>query len=150
MSHCGDTNSCLCYFLDRLTTYNNPYDWKEMCLLCLYSTGVLDIVLNTQANGSTHLSLGLELVYNELFQISAGMRPLSQGVPRVLITLTDGKSNPHFEPYEWAHFLQNQRIEMFSVGMAGSFNYLPELEALASYPIDQHMFQVGYKGDLLS
>jgi len=57
---------------------------------------VIDAI--TFPNGATHMKTGLEQVERQVFTLSDGMRPFADAVPRVLIVLTDGKSNPTFEP----------------------------------------------------
>lgn len=44
----------------------------------------------------THTSLGLKHVREVLFTEANGARPLSLGVPRVLVVLTDGQVPPSF------------------------------------------------------
>ena len=93
-------------------------------------------------NGATHLKFGLLHVADDLFVEERGMRSFTQGVPRVLITLSDGKANPHFEADEWAAHLKATGIRMFSIGMEDDDNYLSQLQVLASHPTDRHMFQL--------
>lgn len=120
-------------------------------------------------NGASHLSLGLKhiLVGNKdhkgMFHPDNGARPLTDNIPRVLIVLSDGKSNPHFEPYEWSDELHANNIEVFSVGMgfrAGKpgtstqdrSDYIKELNDMASEPIDRYRFDItgdGHLGDIL-
>ena len=70
------------------------------------------------------------------------------GVPRILVVLSDGKSNPHFEPYEWAPYVRAHVDRVFAVGTgkslgAGDYdNYHRELDAIASEPLDAHRFDV--------
>eukprot|EP01147_Barroeca_monosierra_P009343 gene9343-1606_t len=91
-------------------------------------------------NGATHTSRGLEQVRDTIFQLQNGMRPFEDSIPRVLVVLTDAKSNPGFEPDEIAKELHDRGIIVYAIGV-GTYFY-PELHALASEPKDQHIFQL--------
>ena len=91
-------------------------------------------------NGASHISTGLEELDNTVFRLTKGMRPYDEGIPRAVITLTDGKSNPGFEPAAAAKALMDKGIEMFSIGVGG---YLKsEVLDMASVPKDRHMFEL--------
>jgi hypothetical protein len=117
------------------------------------------------ANGATHLAMGLKhvLVGNGnandnggggdrgMFDPRNGARA-SHKFPRILIVLTDGKSNPHFEPDQWIEEIRNAGIEVFAVGMGdrdandlsdvARRDYKKELNMMASEPLDYHRFDV--------
>jgi hypothetical protein len=115
-------------------------------------------------NGASHHSLGLKhvLVGNKdhkgMFHPDNGARPLTDNIPRVVIVLSDGKSNPHFEPYAWSDELHKQQYEVFSVGMgftsgkiggvAERRDYLKELNDMASEPINRYRFDIAGDGHL--
>lgn len=117
------------------------------------------------ADGARHLAMGLKHVLigngeqNDnggggdfgMFDPRNGARA-SQKFPRILIVLTDGKSNPHFEPDQWMTEIFKAGIEVFAVGMgdrpANDFSeferrgYKKELNVMASEPLDYHRFDV--------
>ncbi|MAS41655.1 MAG: hypothetical protein CML43_00625 [Rhodobacteraceae bacterium] len=101
---------------------------------------LLDQMKQDFPDGATHMSAGLERMYNQIFKTGTGMRPFDASVPRVLITLTDGKSTPGWEPEEFATKLKDVGITLFSVGL-GEF-YQPEVEDLASEPIQRHAYSL--------
>ena len=43
-----------------------------------------------------------------------------EGVPRVLMVLTDGRSSPHFEPHDWAVATHDRMIHVYAVGMGAA------------------------------
>nr|ABX90059.1 hedgling [Amphimedon queenslandica] len=66
-----------------------------------------------------------------------GARPISQGVPRVVILLTDGRSN-RVPIDEVAPSLHDFGIQVYTVGVGNI--YLPELKFIASDPDPYHIF----------
>ena len=54
----------------------------------------------------------LKLVRTSVFTLANGMRPYSQGVPRILMVLGYGLANPHFEPYAEAALIQDAEIQV--------------------------------------
>lgn len=127
------------------------------------------------ADGATHLAMGLKHVLigngeqNDnggggdfgMFDPRNGARA-SHKFPRILIVLTDGKSNPHFEPDQWMTEIFKAGIEVFAVGMGdrpanglSDFerrDYKKELNVMASEPLDYHRFDVqgaGHLNDIL-
>ena len=48
--------------------------------------------------GVTKMSLGLQLIRDEMLNVENGARPLSASVPRVLVVMTDGEATTGFEP----------------------------------------------------
>lgn len=66
-----------------------------------------------------------------------GARPLSDGVPRIAVLITDGQSN--LIPIdEVAISLQNFGVQVFTVGIGNI--YLPELKFIATDPDPLHVF----------
>jgi hypothetical protein len=70
----------------------------------------LDTVMENAAfpAGATHLYTGLKYVNDTMFRLGSGMRTFNASIPRVLIVVTDGRSNPGFEPAELPTTLQNK------------------------------------------
>ena len=65
------------------------------------------------------------------FTTSKGARPLSNGVPRIAIVITDGKSsNSYSATVSAANSMHNAGIIGFAIGIAGADQY--ELNAIAS------------------
>ena len=102
----------------------------------------LQAALNNIAfpNGGTMLSVGLSAVASQVFSVANGMRPLTANIPRVLVVLTDGKSQYQFEPKNMSTTLKSANITIFSIGV-GSI-YYPELQDMASLPLQSHIFEV--------
>jgi hypothetical protein len=124
------------------------------------------------ADGASHLSMGLKHIligngekdeefgsggHKGMFDPRNGARA-SHKYPRILIVLTDGKSNPHFEPDQWIEEIRNAGIEVFAVGMGDNplndlddqerKDYKKELNMMASEPLDYHRFDVSGAGHL--
>jgi hypothetical protein len=91
--------------------------------------------------GSTKSSLGLETVANSVFTAEGGMRDYDAQVPRVLIMITDGKSDFGYEPGAAALALQAQGVHVFAVGVGTCYDE-DELNSIASNPDDEHVFGV--------
>ena len=66
-----------------------------------------------------------------------GARPVSKGIPRVVILLTDGRSN-RVPIDQVAPSLHNFGIQVYTVGVGNI--YLPELKFIASDPDPYHIF----------
>ncbi len=66
-----------------------------------------------------------------------GARPLSQGVPRIVVLITDGKSN-RFSIEDVSIALHAAGVQVFTVGIGNIF--LPELKFIASDPDRFHVF----------
>ncbi len=68
------------------------------------SQGVSDTAVTSVLNGlpfragATHLSLGLRFMNNVAFNTSNGLRSVVEGIPRVLVTFTDGLESLGFSP----------------------------------------------------
>lgn len=88
--------------------------------------------------GGTQTSLGLQHVRKNIFNADNGMRPAGEGVPRVLVVLTDGMANDGFAPKKEAALLRAEdNVKIFAIGVS---NYnLQELRDMASAPADEHI-----------
>ena len=67
-------------------------------------------------SGGTRTSLALRTVRTEMLVESAGMRPVSEGIPRVAIVVTDGAANPGYEPAAEALKLHANDVNVFAIG----------------------------------
>ena len=66
-----------------------------------------------------------------------GARPLSEGIPRIAILITDGRSN-YYSINEPAMNLRDSGVQVYTVGIGNI--YLPELQFIASDPDPLHIF----------
>ena len=90
------------------------------------------------SSGLTHTALGLrfaEQVFNR--PDISGARPLSAGIPRVAVLLTDGRSNT-YNITQPAIDLRAAGVSVYSIGI-GNY-YLNELLFIASDPDADHVF----------
>lgn len=79
--------------------------------------------------GTTATDLGLQAILTKGF---VDARPVSQGVPRVLVVITDGESNNPDMTMEAANDLHNAGVIVFAIGIASADS--DELNAIASKP----------------
>eukprot|EP00039_Didymoeca_costata_P024477 m.10385 g.10385 ORF g.10385 m.10385 type:complete len:1650 (+) comp4252_c0_seq1:100-5049(+) len=113
-------------------------------------------------DGASHLSLGLKHVLvgtghldsgdrvQGMFHPTNGASPVADKVPKRLIVMSDGKSNAHFEPYQWSDQIHDAGIQVYAVGLGtrkvgGAItrsDYLKELNDMASEPLDRFRFDV--------
>jgi len=90
------------------------------------------------SEGLTRTALALNLA-TEAFNNpdTSGARPLSAGIPRVVVLLTDGRSNT-YSITQPAINLQAAGVSVYSIGI-GNY-YLNELLFIASDPDSDHVF----------
>ena len=80
------------------------------------------------SSGGTRLGGALQQILNDQFKEERGLRPDVEGVPRILIVLTDGKSGDSVSIP--AKNVRDENIVIYAVGIA---NYeLPQLQEIAS------------------
>ena len=79
----------------------------------------------------TSTSVGLDLIRNNMMNATNGLRPLSAGVSRVLIVVTDGVSTPGYEPAYEAGLIQDENVNVFAMGVGNGIN-VPQLHDMAS------------------
>ena len=60
--------------------------------------------------------VGRRYVYN--ITTNLGVRPISSGVPRIVVILTDGKSNGR-DAIPYVNRLKDEGVIIFSVGIGG-------------------------------
>uniref|UniRef100_A0A8C5R881 Collagen alpha-1(XII) chain n=1 Tax=Leptobrachium leishanense TaxID=445787 RepID=A0A8C5R881_9ANUR len=116
------------YSRDPFTEFTlNKYDTIE---------GILQAV-NTfpYRGGSTNTGKAMTYVREKVFVESKGAR---SNVPRVMILITDGKSSDAFR--EPAIKLRDAGVDIFAVGVKDAVR--TELEAIASPPVDTHVYTV--------
>ena len=90
------------------------------------------------SGGYTFTALALDLA-KELFNdsSSSGARPLTAGVPRVVVLITDGRSN-RYSITQPAIDLQAAGVTVYSIGI-GNYD-IDELRFIASDPHADHVF----------
>ena len=92
------------------------------------------------SSGSTNTPAGLITLLSE-FSTEYGARPLQQGIPRVAIVVTDGRSNRGGGPpatIAAANDLHANNIIAYAVGVGDSI-LMDELNAIASDPDSQYV-----------
>ncbi|XP_075368682.1 collagen alpha-3(VI) chain isoform X6 [Mycteria americana] len=102
--------------------------------------------------GGTKTGKGLEYLIENHLTKAAGSRA-SEGVPQVIIVLTDGRSQDDVALP--SSVLKSARVNMFAVGVQDAVE--GELKEIASEPFDMHLFNLenftalhGIVGDLVS
>ena len=84
------------------------------------------------ATGGTNTAGALDAIRTEAFLESSGARPMNQGIPRVIIVVTDGRSNDMSATVSAAMLLHTTGIIAFAVGVSGALE--SELNAIATQP----------------
>ena len=79
----------------------------------------------------TRTSVGLGLIRANMMSAANGLRPLSAGVSRVLIVVTDGVSSSGFEPADEAGLIQDENVNVFAMGVGNGIN-VSQLHNMAS------------------
>ena len=103
-----------------LNTYSNKADVLSAINALPYSGGYTDT------------AAALNAIRNSAFTEANGARPASEGIPKVVIVITDGKSNDPSATVAAATALHNEGYIVFAVGIAGAD--VNELNAIASDP----------------
>ena len=102
--------------------YLNTYSTKSAVLSAISAL--------PYSGGLTDTAGALNGVRTTGFSQSNGAHPASEGIPRVAIVITDGKSNSYSETVTAANALHNASIITFAIGIAGANQN--ELNAIAS------------------
>ena len=102
-----------------LSTYSDP---------AALSTHVAGIPYDSRG---TFTSLGLELIRDDMMNETNGLRPLSAGVSRVLIVVTDGVSTSGYEPAYDAGLIQSENVNIFAMGVGNGID-VSQLHDMAS------------------
>eukprot|EP00117_Sycon_ciliatum_P011161 scpid2447/ scgid12756/ Protocadherin Fat 4; Cadherin family member 14; FAT tumor suppressor homolog 4; Fat-like cadherin protein FAT-J len=91
--------------------------------------------------GYTAIGPALQVAHTQMFVKSNGVRPLSEGVPRVLILMTDGRANVGVRPGIPAEALKRSGINIFVIGVGSRLN-ISELQNISSRPLSDHLYQL--------
>ena len=113
----------------------NTYQEKSNLLRAISNVGY--------TGGSTNTPAGLTTLLSE-FSTVYGARPLQDGIPRVAIVVTDGKSNVGGGPSATiaaANAIHASNIIAYAVGV-GSSILITELNAIASDPNSQYVHRL--------
>ncbi|XP_075033050.1 matrilin-4 [Mixophyes fleayi] len=86
----------------------------------------------------TMTGLAIQYAMNVAFTVEEGARPLSKRIPRVAVIVTDGR--PQDRVTEVAAQAREAQIEIYAVGVQRAD--VNSLRAMASTPIDDHVFYV--------
>ena len=104
-----------------------------------YETAINNVV---QQNGGTYLGDALERILSDQFIEERGLRGENEGVLRVLIVLTDGKSYDAVEAP--AQLVRDENIVIYAIGI-GNYNET-QLKAVASS--DSHVYTLSQFSEL--
>ncbi|XP_073535930.1 collagen alpha-1(XIV) chain isoform X1 [Phyllobates terribilis] len=105
----------------------NSYKSKESLLAAINSI--------SYKGGNTKTGRAIKHVREDIFTVESGMR---KGVPRVLVVITDGRSQD--EAIKIAHEMQLEGFSIFAIGVADA-DYA-ELVNIGSKPSERHVFFV--------
>eukprot|EP00041_Stephanoeca_diplocostata_P038734 m.1547738 g.1547738 ORF g.1547738 m.1547738 type:complete len:2579 (-) comp25261_c0_seq2:183-7919(-) len=83
------------------------------------------------SGGATYTSAGLHRIRTEMMTDANGLRPLSAGVSRVLIVVTDGQATPGYEGANESGLIQAENVNVFTMGVGANIG-LAELQSMAS------------------
>ena len=116
-----------------LLSYASSYTFRFYLNTYSTKTSLLNAISSIPYNsGGTNTAGALNAVRQYGFTASAGARPSSQGIPRVVIVVTDGESNSFSATVSAANALHSAGIISFAVGISGAD--VTELNAIASQP----------------
>lgn len=108
----------------RFQIYLNTYYTKSSLLSAISSLAYAGTTTNTAA--------ALDALRMYGYTSANGGRPLSEGIPRVAVVITDGFSNDMAATITAAQNLHNDGVIGFAVGISGA--NMDELNAIASEP----------------
>eukprot|EP00041_Stephanoeca_diplocostata_P028709 m.828832 g.828832 ORF g.828832 m.828832 type:complete len:1642 (-) comp23422_c0_seq4:134-5059(-) len=94
-------------------------------------------------SGATYTSTGLSTVRTGLFEqgTARGVRPDADGIPRVVIVVTDGVSTGGYAPITEAGLLHDMGITIFAIGVGNGVN-VAQLNDMGTDPDSDHVFWI--------
>ena len=115
-------------------TYGYGYTFQFYLNTYSTKTNVLNAIDNIVfgSDGQTDTAGALNAIRIYAFTEANGARPSNEGIPRITIVITDGKSSSSSATATAAQQLHNAGIIVFAVGIAGADT--DELNAIASNP----------------
>uniref|UniRef100_A0A3P9C7M9 VWFA domain-containing protein n=1 Tax=Maylandia zebra TaxID=106582 RepID=A0A3P9C7M9_9CICH len=127
-----------------LSTFLNFH--KNMFFFLMFSTyfhfPLISLCIITQLHGGTYTAKAIEHAVQNVFTPQRGSR---SNAKKVLIVITDGESQDSNRlPYA-AQLAESKKIVRFAIGVGDAFNKpeaKQELDTIASFPSDKHVFQV--------
>lgn len=137
-------------------------DNVQVGLLSFSSTPILQFYLNTHttkqsvlsaidslpfASGGTYTADALDLIRAQAFMEQNGARPASEGVPKIVIVVTDGYSVDFDSTVSAAAGLHSDGYIVYAIGISGA--NIDELNGIASDP-SYVSFIDSFDSDLLS
>ena len=135
------------FVYDAVNSYEIGPDDVQVGLLSFSSSHTFQFFLNTHSTkssllsaidalpyigGGTNTAGALDAVRSQAFTEANGARHASEGVPRVVIVITDGDSNDMAATLTAARGLHDDGYIVFAVGIAGA--NIDELNGIASDP----------------
>uniref|UniRef100_A0A3Q4MQ39 VWFA domain-containing protein n=1 Tax=Neolamprologus brichardi TaxID=32507 RepID=A0A3Q4MQ39_NEOBR len=96
----------------------------------------------SQMGGATFTAKAITHVVDNVFKSQSGSRP---NVKKVLIVITDGESTDPQNLKDAAKLAESESIVRFAIGVGNAFTHYAaktELDTIASFPSDKHVFQV--------
>ena len=117
-----------------LSTFSNSYSTKFYLNSHTNQLGYSSAITSVRySGGSTNLGFALGRILGDQFSERRGLRPKADGLPRILVVLTDGRSSDNvLAP---AKTVRDNEITIYAVGVAGYD--LEQLKEIA--PSDQHV-----------
>ena len=89
---------------------------------------------------STNTANALIKANKEILVERKGMRPLEEGVPKIVLVITDGVSDDTVETLKQAKKIKERGISMISIGIGKEVN-MKELKELATIPNNQYLVE---------
>lgn len=86
--------------------------------------------------GGTNTAGALKQANEVILQEESGMRPRELGIPKVVLTITDGRSNDELDTKLQADRIKKREFNLISVGIGNA--QISELLVLSSTPNDQY------------
>lgn len=115
-------------------SYASSYTFHFYLSTYSSKSSVLSAISNIPyTGGGTNTAGAINAARNIGFTTGKGARPLNQGIPRIAIVVTDGKSNSYYATVSAAAAMHNAGIIGFAIGIAGAD--INELNQIASKPL---------------
>ena len=112
-------------------TYSSAHTFEFYLNTYSMKMDVLSAINNiSYSGGGTNTAGALNAIRDYAFTEANGARPSSQGIPRITIVITDGRSDSSSETVSAAQQLHNDGIIVFAIGIHGA--NIDELNAIAS------------------
>jgi Mg-chelatase subunit ChlD len=97
--------------------------------------------------GGTATYSGLDMAAKYFSSTAYGSRPSSEGVPRTVVVITDGRSNSRSYTLAAAQRLKDNGVSIFTIGL-GRYLDMYEINGMASEPISTNAFTLSQVSDI--